>query len=284
MKKRLLAALLAVLLLLALGACKQETAPDPELPDDPVREEPETPEETPDEPEDAQKPEESDEPEEPEDTREPAEPEIPAGEAQVLSVGGDGYAGEGTQVAYDIWVPEVNTGSGQADQIINDYYANQEKKLLEQAETELTERAAEEGSELALVAEFEVTRNSENILSILRTVKVLDYKTGLEETTLSAETFDLESGGLMTADAFFDAGEETYTQRLVDCVRRQIREDPYHDQNYYAQWEDAAMRQFDRDRFYVTEDAYVVFYQQHQLGFETHAYEIPWSQLADILA
>ena len=47
---------------------------------------------------------------------------------------------------------------------------------------------------------------------------------------------------------------------------------------------DAAQRQFNRDQFYVTEDGYTVFYQQHSLGYEIHCYEIPWSQLADILA
>ena len=284
--KRLLAALLAALLLLTLAACQKTQDPGPEEPDEPVIGEPDTPEETPEEPEDTQEPEEPDgTTDEPEDTQEPeTNPDIPEGGAMVLAAGGDGYAGEGTQVAYDIYVPKVETGNEQVDQIINDYYANQEKKLLDQAAGELVERAADEGRELTVLSNFNVERNGDGILSIYRNVIVREVDTGLEDITAYAETFDLTSGGLMTADAFFDTDEATYTQRLVDCVRRQIREDPYHDQNYFAQWEDAAQRQFNRDQFYVTEDGYTVFYQQHSLGYEIHCYEIPWSQLADILA
>lgn len=272
--KRWIAGLAAVGLLLALAACAREEKPVPDTPETPPAVEtpaaPEQPEEKPESPEQPEQPE-----EEP-----PAEP--PAGAAVVTEAVSEGSVEEA--VGYRFSMPEVRTENDGVDQILNNYYASAAGKLEDLAWGEAYEQALEEHAAYDLTAEYRVMHNEAQMLSVYRTVTLTNRQTGISQVTAYAETFNLENGGLLTAGDFFDVEESVYSQRLADCVRRQIREDPYHDQNYFAQWEDLVLAAFSKDQFYVTGDGYCVFYQENDLGGAAETvFEIPWSQLEDLL-
>lgn len=271
--KKHLSVLLAAALLLTLAACKKaETDPQPPV-DPPVSEEPETP----------------DPPVSPDGPEEPSEPETPAppaaapedGAAAVTDAVSEGSVEE--LVSYQFHQPEITAADASVSQILNDYYASVYGKLSDLCYGEVYEQAIDRHTVLHVTADYQVMCSSGGRLSILRHVTVADQQTGVAEVTAYAETFNLENGGLLTAGDFFDAGEQTYTARLVDCVRRQIQEDPYHDQNYFSQWEDLTQAAFNKDQFYVTDGCYAVFYQENDLGGAAETvFEIPWSQLEDL--
>ena len=274
--KKQLSVLLAAALLLTLAACKKADAgPQPPV-DPPVSEEPETPEP----PVSPGGPEEPDEPGEPETPAPPAEPPE-AGAATVTDAVSEGSVEE--LVSYQFHLPEITAGDASVSQILNDYYASVYGKLGDLCYGEIYEQAIDQHTVLHVTADYQVMYSSGGRLSILRHVTVTDQQTGVAEVTAYAETFNLENGGLLTAGDFFDADEQTYTARLVDCVRRRIQEDPYHDQNYFSQWEDLTQAAFSKDQFYVTDGYYAVFYQENDLGGAAETvFEIPWSQLEDL--
>lgn len=272
--KRMIAALLAALMLLTLAACKKDETPvDPEEPEITEPQEPETettePEET--------VPEEPSEPAEPDE--EPSEPTEPVeGAAVVEDNVTEGLVEE--FVSYKVTVPKISTGDAAADQILSDYYTSAAGKVEDLCWGEVYEQAMESQSMVHVEADYAVERNDGEVLSIRRTVTVTDLNTSKAQVTLYAETFALPGGGLMTAGDFFTVDP---TERLVEQVRRIISEDPYHDQNYYAQWSALAMSAFNKDQFYVTDDFYVVYYQDGDLGQGGKTvFEIPWDALKDI--
>ena len=269
--KRLLAALLAAVMLLTLAACKQE-APDPVEPEEPEITEPVTPEE-PEEPEEPETPEEPEEPEEPETPDEPVE-----GAATVEDQVTEGQVEEA--ISYRITVPKISTGDAAADQILADYYTSAAGKVEDLCYGELYEEALESQGMYHVEAEYVVECNDGEVLSIRRTVTTTDLRTSQAQVKLYAETFALPGGGLLTASDFFTVDP---TDRLVEQVRRIISEDPYHDQNYYSQWSDLCQSAFNKDQFYITDGFYVVFYQEGDLGNGGKTvFEIPWDSLRDI--
>lgn len=273
--KRIIAALLAALMLLTLAACKKDETPVE--PEEPEITEPQEPEET-EEPEEPAEPEEPEQPEEP-DT-ETQEPDQPAeGAAVVEDNVTEGLVEE--YVSYRVTVPKISTGSADADQILSDYYASAAGKVEDLCWGEVYEQAMETHTMVHVEADYVVERNDGEVLSIRRTVTVTDLNTNQVQTTLYAETFSLPDGGLMTASDFFTTDP---TDRLVEQVRRVISEDPYHDQNYYPQWSELCQSAFNKDQFYVTDDFYTVFYQDGDLGAGGKTvFEIPWSALQDIV-
>ena len=277
--KRWMAAALAALLVLALCACQKEPAPEQDPPEEPVTEEPQTPTEMEEEDEDpAVRPEEPDTP-----PAEGGETGDPAGVATVADSMSEGQVEE--SVSYRLKMPGVTTGNATVDQILGDYYAAAAGKVEDLCWGEVYEEALASGNLYHVDTDYTVMRNDGEILSVYRTVTVTNINTSQMQTTAYGETFDLASGGLLTAGDFFAVDQATYMARLADCVCRQIQEDPYHSDNYYAQWESLATSALDRDRFYVTDEAYCVFYQQGDLGLGGKTvFEIPWSQLADLLA
>ncbi len=276
--KHILPLLLAALLLLSLAAC-QKTEPEPETPvETPTVETPETPE-VPAEPEAPEVP------ETPEASEEPEAPaEVPADTAAVSTMTVADSIEE--SVSYYLELPEITAADEDVSEILNAYYQSVAGKLKDLAWGEVYEQAIAEHTVLHLDAAYEVMRNDGDILSIYRTVTLdAPMADGLPEVTAYAETFDLKTGGLLTASDFFDADEAAYTERLTQCVAQLISEDPYHDQSYTASWETAVRERFDPTRFYVTDDAYVVFYQDGDLGWFVDAatFPIPWSRLADLV-
>lgn len=276
--KRMLAALLAALMLLTLAACKKDTAPvDPEEPEitdtqDPADTEP-VQEETPD-----TEPSGTEPSEDPSDSTEPAEPAA-EGAAAVTDQVSEGQVEEA--ISYKITVPKISTGNDAADQILSDYYTSAAGKVEDLCWGELYEEALSSQGMYHVEANYAVERNDGGVLSIRRTVTVTDLKTSETRVTLYGETFALPGGGLMTAGDFFTVDP---TDRLVEQVRRVISEDPYHDQNYDAQWSDLCRSAFNKDQFYVTDDFYVVYYQDGDLGAGGKTvFEIPWSALQDIV-
>ncbi len=275
--KHILSLLLAALLVFSLAAC-QKNEPEPEPPvEPPVVETPETPE-VPAEPEIPEVPETPEVPEEPE-----VPAELPAGTAEVATTTIADSVEE--SVSYSLELPEITAADENVSEILNAYYQSVAGKLKDLAWGEVYEQALADHAVLHLDASYEVMRNDGDILSIYRTVTLdAPMADGIPEVTAYAETFDLKTGGLLTASDFFDADEATYTERLTQCVTQIISEDPYHDQNYTASWEDAVRERFDPARFYVTDDAYVVFYQDGDLGWLVEAaFPIPWSRLADLV-
>lgn len=277
--KRMIAALLAAVLLLALTACGQET-PAEEVPEAPPSEPVVQPPET----------------EEPPQIQPPAVEEAPPVEAPPAEDAPVADAGDATVtistemdsieelVTYELKLPVVETGDAAVDQILSDYYTSVGGKLRDLCWGEVYEQALEDRAVIHVTADFTVKKNSEGILSICRTVTVANLQlSSWPETTTYTETFNLANGGLMTAADFFDADEAAYTARLTEGVHRQISQDPYHDQTYFAQWEDLTNQAFDKDLFYVTDEAYCVVYQQFALGGAAeNVFPIPWSSLADI--
>lgn len=272
--KRLLAALLAALMLLSLAACKKDEAPEtpeePEItePQEPDTETPEPEEEVPDEPT---------EPDEPETTD--PEPTAPAeGAAVVEDQVTEGQVEEA--ISYRVTVPKISTGDAAADEILSAYYASAAGKVEDLCWGELYEEALESQGMYHVEAGYTVMRNDGEILSIRRDVTITNLKTDQVEDTMYAETFSLPGGGLMTAQDFFTVDP---TDRLVEQVQRIISENPYHSETYDPQWSELCRSAFNKDQFYVTDEAYVVFYHSGDLGPAGQiVFEIPWDSLRDI--
>ena len=275
--RRLLAALLAAALILALAGCgKDETPPAPEAPE---VTEPQAPEEPADEPAE-ETPETPAETEEPGEEAEDPAPEQPAGDSPVVeSAVTEGQVEE--SVSYRIDAPQVSTGDAAADQILRDYYTAAAGKVEDLCYGEVYEQAIAEHALYHVESGYAVMRCDSQILSIRREITVRNLTTGEQQVTLQAESFALPGGGLLTAQDLFTTDP---AQRLVEQVRRQISEDPYHDQSYDSQWSDLCESAFVPDQFYLTDGAYVVFYQEGDLGpGGKTVFEIPWDALRDIV-
>ncbi len=211
-------------------------------------------------------------------------PDLPteAGTASVAFSQSSGSVEE--SVSWSIQLPQVSTASAAADEAIGAYYEGVSKKLRGLAQGEVYEQSLSEHSVLHLAVESSVERNGGGLLSISRTVAIYDLQDGgSTQVTSCAETFDLSTGGLVTPDDLFDTDEETWTARLLQCAARQIREDPSHETSYDPQWEALLAQRFERDQFYLTDEAYVLFYQIGDLRDGSATFPVPWRQLADIL-
>lgn len=270
--KRTIAALLAALLLLSLAACQKEQPPEP-TPQPPTVTKP-TPPEKPAQPE----PEPQPDPEPlPPDQDEPQVSQVEVSTLERTDSIEDG-------VSYVIRVPQVTMEPAAAGQTINDYYTSVAGKLGDLAWGEVYEAAQSQHTVLQLDAGFKVTCNQDDRLSVVRTTAVVDQSTGAIDATLAAETFNLQNGGLLMLDDFFSVPEAQYIPRLTQAVAAQISNDPYHSDNYDAQWQSLLVSTFDKTQFYVAPDALWVFYQHGDLGSgATTTFSIPWTSLTDIL-
>lgn len=278
--KKLLAALLAVLLLVGVTGCHKEKTPEePEVPEQTVTEPVE------EEPDDSQ----PQEPETPEDNQEQEDnqEDIPAtnGElgAELTVVETENSIED--RVTYLITMPSVSTGDSAVDTILNDYYSNQTGKLEDLCWGEIYEQAINDHVSFDVVTNFSVQENTPERLSIVRQTIVTNTHTQESTVTQQAETFRLFDGALLLANDFFSVDETAWTNRVVDLVRRSISEDPYHSETMSQQWSDLAYSAFNKDQFYVTPDAFCVFYQDGALGQEgVMDFAIPWTELQGITA
>ena len=279
--KKLLAALLAVLLLVGVTGCHKEKTPEePEVPEQTVTEPVE--EEQPDDPQ-------PQEPETPEDNQEQEDnqEDTPAtnGElgAELTVVETENSIED--RVTYLITMPSVSTGDSAVDTILNDYYSNQTGKLEDLCWGEIYEQAINDHVSFDVVTNFSVQENTPERLSIVRQTIVTNTHTQESTVTQQAETFRLSDGALLLANDFFSVDEAAWTNRVVDLVRRSISEDPYHSETMSQQWSDLAYSAFNKDQFYVTPDAFCVFYQDGALGQEgVMDFAIPWTELQGITA
>lgn len=290
MKKRILLLLTAALL---LSGCAKEPAPAPELPViEPAPELPPSGQEPLPEPEPA--PEQLPPAPAPETSMEPApspEPEPETGNGIIVR-DSEMVGTVEESISYSITVPKLE-GSGDGVTSVNAYYEQLANKLYGMAYGEIYEQSLDQHTILHLSAAFTVKRNDGKLLSIYRSAAVYDMGTGSFNTGVQyaeyAETFDMETGGLLTPSGIFDAEQAVYTERLVENVKRYIREHPGSDSpgsvRWKPEWETLAVERFDPNRFYLTDDAYVVFYDDGDLGEGegTNEFFIPWRQLADIL-
>ena len=276
--KKLLAALLAVLLLLGITGCHTEKTPEePEIPDEtvtePVEEEPDTP-----------PPQELDTPEddqEQEDNQEETPVTDGALGAEMTVVETENSIED--RVTYLITMPSVSTGDSAVDTILNDYYSNQTGKVEDLCWGEIYEQAINDHVSFEVMTNFSVKENTPERLSIVRQTIVTNTHTQERTITQQAETFRLSDGALLLANDFFSVDEAAWTNRVVDLVRRSISENPYHSETMSAQWSDLAYSAFNKDQFYVTPDAFCVFYQDGALGQEgVMEFELPWTDLQGI--
>lgn len=287
--KKLIPLLLTAALLMT--ACTKESAPMPEPePEPPVSQ----PEPAPEPSAPAIESEPAPEPEpEPEPAPEPVQTPVPEAAAGVTVRIMEQAGSVEESVSYGIRVPVVDGADGAA--AINAYYEGVAKKLYDMAYGEVYEEALDRHTILELVGDCTVERHDGKLLSVHRSVAVYDMQPGAGEWNVGvqysefAETFDVETGGLLTPGDIFDAEQAVYTERLVDNVRRYIREHPGSDSpgsvHWKPEWETLAAERFDPSRFYLTGDAYVVLYEAGELGegMGTDTFFIPWRQLADIL-
>lgn len=293
MKKLILLLLTAALL---LAACTKEAVPvpEPEPEPEPVVSQPAADPE-PAAPADEPEPAPEKEPEtEPQPAPQPAH--TPESEEE-MGVTVDITEKSGSveeSVSYEIRIPALE-GAGSGAAAINAYYEGVANKLHDMAYGEIYEQALDRHAVLELVGDCTVERNDGKLLSVRRSVAVYEMQPGTGEWNVGVqyseftETFDVETGGLLTPGDIFDAEQAVYTERLVDNVRRYIREHPGSDSPgsvyWRPEWETLAAERFDPNRFYLTSDAYVVLYAEGELGegMGTDEFHIPWRQLADIL-
>ena len=189
------------------------------------------------------------------------------------------------RVTYLITMPSVSTGDSAVDTILNDYYSNQTGKLEDLCWGEIYEQAINEHVSFDVMTNFSVKENTPERLSIVRQTIVTNTHTEERTVTQQAETFRLSDGALLLANDFFNVDEAAWTNRVVDLVRRSISENPYHSETLSSQWSDLAYSAFNKDQFYVTTDAFCVFYQDGALGQEgVIEFELPWTDLQGITA
>lgn len=265
--KRILPAVLAVLLLLSLAACR--AAPPSSTAETGTASETGTAA-----------------PETAEQTTAPGAQEsetVPAAEGAASVTDAVSEGGVEESVSYRLSVPQVAAENEAAGQTISDYYESVAGKLTDLAYGEVYEQSGESHSVMLLSADYEVPYNRDGILSVLRSVTVSDKTEGAAQSTWYAETFNLRNGGLYTLDDFFSVPEDEYRPRLVQAVRAQIGDDPQHGAKYFDRWQELTQSAFDKNQFYFTGDALAVFYQQGDLGADGSAFFLlPVSGLQDI--
>lgn len=279
--------------LLLLTACTNEVEPAPAAEPEP---EPSVSEPAPAPAPEQQPVEPSPEPEQPEP--EPAPEPEPTQEPEPTPETGPGVEARMNKqigsveesTSYEIRVP-VLEGAGDGVAAINAYYERVAGNLYDLAYGEVYEESLNRRTTLTLIGDYSVQRNDGKLISIRRSVGVYDMRPGTGEFstgvqyTKYGETFDLETGGLLTPGDIFDADQAVYTKRLVENVARYIREHPdtTGDYQWVSDWETRAAEQFDQNRFYLTGDAYVVWYDDGEVCLGEREFPIPWRQLADIL-
>lgn len=183
-------------------------------------------------------------------------------------------------VSYQIAVPQVQLENEAAEAVINDYYQRVAAKAEDYAWGEAYEEAMEAHCLIQVNASYTVELCTPEVLSVFRQV-VTEAPDGTREVIYGAETFRLSDGGLLTADDCFTVPEADYSQLLLDRVKAQLEA---------GGGEDAALLQrraeetFDPARFYLTEDCYVVYYQENDLDADAFQFPIQRTGEEDGLA
>jgi hypothetical protein len=264
--KQIAAGILAASMLLGgLSACSKTTQSEEELEvvetpaEDETTQTPETPEES--QPTD-----------EPEQDEEPVAVEIPEGEA--AAVESAETAGDVEELfSYDWSLPQVTVSDADAQAEINAYYDNVATKYNHYATGELFDEAMD-GAITGLSADYTVMRNSGNILSVRRELR--EGADG-ESVTIYSETFNTENGGLFVASDFFDGDEDTWTAQLIARVTEILEASGQYDT--VSLWQDTVRQSFEKDNFYLTDTAYVVYYPAGALGDDPIEVEVPFEEL-----
>ena len=211
------------------------------------------------------------------------------------TVGKNFTAGDGKIILVaTVSVPEIDDEKHpEASQAINDYYALRIDNHLAYAEYELMEYADyaysnRGGAEfIAYTTEefFTVEFNSNGYISFLRNIV---ETTGEEysQEIITAETFEMEEGGLVTGAYMFSVDTDTAAGRITDIILSQ-----YDNMNenekaaYVPDFEQALKTCFNLDSFYLTNEGIVYYFQNYQLTLmDENAAEfvIPYDEVKDI--
>lgn len=265
------ALLLALVLLLTLGACRQKepVSPDPSVPsapEDPIGTEPEPPQtETP--------------------------PDVPAPQIGSSNFEKTYSAGDGTELlSLSYALPKIENADGLSSLcMINAFYEAELQRLINLGQNDLLDSAQKAAESEAFFApyfdeeSFTEEYRSDSRISFLRAHP--SYTGGAHPNLmLFSDNFDYTTGLRLTAADFFSVPLETYTPRLVEEIKRQIETDGA--ENYYDGYQEMLPHIFDPNKFYLTGDGIVFYFQPYDIApyaTGTPSFLIPFSELEDIL-
>jgi len=119
---------------------------------------------------------------------------------------------------------------------------------------------------------------------------------GLSWAGIAGETFDLNTGKKLELKDIFNVNEDEYmdfiynsvSQKIMDDINSEIETRPgYFFEDAYSGDGYKSIRNFDKNDFYLLENALVVFYQKYVLADGASGplvFEIPYQNISDILA
>jgi len=119
---------------------------------------------------------------------------------------------------------------------------------------------------------------------------------GVSWAGIAAETFNLNTGNKLELNDIFNVNEAQYMNFIYDLVSKKIMDEIKSDNESRAgyMFDDAysgegykSIRNFDKNDFYLSENALVVFYQKYALADGASGplvFEIPYDSISNILA
>lgn len=191
-------------------------------------------------------------------------------------------------VRWTVNLPYFHDLNNEAETVINVYYENLMTKAKNLAEAGLYPRALEDYqtdpggfSAYQLTESYEISYYDGGVVSIPRTI-VIEHG-GETETLMYAETFNLENGGLLIFDDFFTVSQEEAQARILEEVDARIQSGGI----FFESASEYAKNSFDKNNFYLTEDAFVIFYPEGTLADASYGpvkFEIPFDAQGGIFA
>jgi hypothetical protein len=187
---------------------------------------------------------------------------------------------EGVRVDVKITVPQMKGVSvGEQGLELNAYFQAEGNGLLWKAAEYMGTPGLAENDTVTVEWTYKVTRNDGQWLSVRRQGVIYVSGSAYPTTVLHSDTFRVADGALQQVllEEAFDLTPEEAQAHLVDQLEV-LGEGAYDRANLNAS--------FDFQRFYLTEDSLVLYYQEGQLGSHalgTPEFHIPLVELSKLL-
>lgn len=182
----------------------------------------------------------------------------------------------GVKVSVELVVPRIDntTADNRAWNAINEHFSLMGESWMHKSEEYLYIPDLQPG-EYRIESHYEVVYQTDKLASIVQR-RVENLGGAYPTNVLFGDTVDLQDGHVLMLDELFTVESSVYEPQLLDMIQQQGEYDREQLEGY-----------FDRNFWYLTEDALVIFYQEDTLA--PHAagvleFPLPIQELKDIWA
>lgn len=235
------------------------------------------------------------------DIKETVDAESPDGCFQFRTVDvNQTYLGTAGYTELDLRLPELG-GSYAGISAINQYFAGKKasfhKEMISKVNPRQQQSEHMKGRETNHYrsADYCFTAKKGNLISIMAYLDGGSGKTSWAGK--EGHTFDLVSGNRLKLSDLFHADEEEYLDAIYTCIAKkaslnirtslaQGNKSPYSFHDAYSPEGMRCIQRLDRNDFYLTDYALVVFYSEQEMsvsGAGVQTFEIPYGEISDLL-